>query len=251
MNPTSGCVNTGVTQLINVRHQAAVECGGKIYLFGGETSTNPALNTIYVFNPSSGTVLSTGLTMRTGRCSPRAVLYGDKIYITGGYGGIDNSMVEVFDPTSGTISPTTMKTSRSAGSTMVAIEDEDVYLFGKKDVILGGIYTLNWGEDYAIRKEATVLSSLDYGTAVNYNGRIYTIGGSDYTDDIDNIRYDSDLVCCYDTKQDSYSDSNIRLPRPLSHMSAAVINEKIYVFGGESCENGVLTYHNDVYEIIP
>lgn len=250
-NPTDGCVDTGVRLPINVCHQAAVAYNGLIYLIGGETSTNPALNTIYVYNPSSGTVLSTGLTMRTGRCSPRAVLYGDKIYITGGYGGIDNSMVEVFDLTSGTISPTTMKTSRSAGSTMVAIEDDDVYLFGKKDVILGGIYTLNWGEDYAIRKEATVLSSLDYGTAVNYNGRIYTIGGSDYTDDIDNIRYDSDLVCCYDTKQDSYSDSNIRLPRPLSHMSAAVINEKIYVFGGESYENGVLTYYNDVYEIIP
>ena len=225
-NPTDGCVNTGITQPLSVCSQAAVEYDGKIYLFGGETSANPALNSIYVFDPALGTVTNTGLTMRTGRCSPRAALYDGKIYVTGGYGGNDNSSVEVFDPSENTIVDTGMNTSRSAGSTMVPIED-DIYFFGKKDIILGGIYALDWTGEDATKKEAELISSLDYGTAVNYKGRIYTIGGSDYTDDIDNIRYDSDIVACYDATQDSYSDSNIRLPHALSHMSAAVINERI------------------------
>ena len=249
-NPTTGCVNTGVIQPINVCHQAAVECGGLIYLFGGETATNSALNTIYVYNPASGTVTKTGVTMRTGRCSPRAVAIGTTIYVTGGYGGTDNSSVEAFDTTNNTIVDTGMNTDRSAGSTMVSTEDY-VFLFGRKDVINGGIYSLEFGGTNASRMNANITTSLDYGTAVNYQGRVYTIGGTDYTDDIDHRRIDKDVICCYDVEQDSYSDSYIRLPHALSHMSAVTINEKIYVFGGESQINGVTTYYNNVYEIIP
>ena len=249
-NPTTGCVNTGVIQPINVCHQAAVECGGLIYLFGGETATNSALNTIYVYNPASGTVTNTGVTMRTGRCSPRAVAIGTTIYVTGGYGGTDNSSVEAFDATNNTIVDTGMNTDRSAGSTMVSTEDY-VFLFGRKDVINGGIYSLEFGGTNASRMNANITTSLDYGTAVNYQGRVYTIGGTDYTDDIDHRRIDKDVIGCYDVEQDSYSDSYIRLPHALTHMSAVTINEKIYVFGGESQINGVTTYYNNVYEIIP
>ena len=249
-NPTDGCVNTGVTQLINVRHQAAVACNGKIYLFGGETATNSALNTIYVYDPVAGTVTNTGLTMRTGRCSPRAVAIEDTIYVTGGYGGTDNSSVEAFDTVNNTIVDTRMNTDRSAGSTMAATEDY-IFTFGRKDIVCGGIYSLDFGGTDATRMESNVIESLDYGTAVTHQGRIYTFGGTDYTDDIDHSRIDCDKVCCYDTLQDSYSDTNIRLPHALSHMSAAVIDEKIYVFGGESYLNGVTTYYNNVYEIIP
>ena len=249
-NPTDGCVNTGVTQLINVCHQAAVECDGKIYLFGGETATNPALNSIYVFDPANNTVANTGVTMRTGRCSPRAVAIDNIIYVTGGYGGTDNSSVEAFDTVNNTIVDTGMNTSRSAGSTMARTE-ENVYTFGRKDINNGGIYALNFARTDADRMDSNIIESLDYGVALSYKERIYTIGGTDYTDDIDHERIDCDKVCCYDASQDSYSDTNIRLPHALSHMSAVVINEKIYVFGGESYQNGVTTYYNNVYEIIP
>lgn len=249
-NPTDGCVNTGVTQPLSVRHQAAVECGGKIYLFGGETATNSALNTIYVYDPVAGTVTNTGVTMRTGRCSPRAVAKNSTIYVTGGYGGTDNSSVEAFDVASNTITDTGMNSSRSAGSTMAATEDY-IYTFGRKDIVNGGIYALDFAGTDATRMDSNVIESLDFGVALTYEGRIYTLGGTDYTDDIDHERIDCDKVCCYDPAQDSYSDTNIRLPHALSHMSAVVINERIYVFGGESYQNGVTTYYNNVYEIIP
>ena len=249
-NPTSGCVNTGVTQLINVRHQAAVECDGKIYLFGGETSTNPALNTIYVFDPVALTVTNTGVTMKTGRCSPRAVAVDNVIYVTGGYGGTDNSSVEAFDVTNNAITDTGTNTDRSAGQTMAKTE-ESVYTFGRKDIVNGGIYSLDFGSENASRMNSNIIESLDYGVAIALKGKIYTIGGTDYSDDIDHQRRDCDKVCCYDAEQDSYSDTNIRLPHALSHMSAAVINEKIYVFGGESYQNGTTSYYDEVYEIIP
>lgn len=249
-NPTTGCTNTGVTQPINVCHQAAVECGGLIYLFGGETATSSALNTIYVYNPTLGTVTNTGVTMKTGRCSPRAVAYGTTIYVTGGYGGTDNSSVEAFDTTNNTIVDTGINTDLSAGSTMVGTEDY-VFLFGRKSIINGGIYSFEYGGRTASRQESNITTSLDYGTAVAYNGLIYTIGGSDYTDDIDHRRIDKDVIGCYDPSRDSYSDSYIRLPHALTHMAAVTINEKIYVFGGESESNGVTTYYDNVYEIIP
>lgn len=250
-NPVTGTVDTGVTQPLSVCHQAAVECGGLIYLIGGKTATNAALNTIYIYNPATGTVTNSGVTMHTGRCSPRAVALNGIIYITGGYGGSDNASVEAFDTTNNTITDTNMDTDASSGSTMVKSDDDILFLFGRKDIVRGGIYSIDNLTNEVTRMKENVLTSLDYGAAISYKGKIYTIGGTDYSDDINHTRTDSDMVCCYNVDEGTYGDTRIRLPHALTHMSVGVINDRIYVFGGESLSNGVTTYYDDVYEIIP
>ena len=113
-------------------HTATVLSNGKVLLTGGLDSGYNVLSSAELFDPSTGTFISTA-SLNTGRYAHSATLLNSgKVLITGGYDSSGNlqTSAELYDPASGTFSPT--------GSLSIARYEATATLLNTGKVIFAG-----------------------------------------------------------------------------------------------------------------
>jgi len=107
----------------------SVVVGGKIYIIAGE---GPGAKTVDVFDPASNHWSSPAATI-TERTASTANVLDNKIFVMGGYVGIDVNLVEVFDPSSNSWD------IPDASGTFTAREGIASSVVGKSIYVLGGL----------------------------------------------------------------------------------------------------------------
>ena len=83
--------------------------------------------------------------------------------------------------------------------------------------------------------------------AAAHGGRIYTFGGANVNGEV------RDTIDAYDIASDTWTAGVARLPRPVCGLSAATIDDTIYLFGGATTTDpyAVETYVDDCYAFDP
>jgi hypothetical protein len=109
---------------------------GRVFVAGGEDNTATAIAAVELYNPTTGTWTLTS-NMSTARVNPTATLLNNgKVLVVGGYSIDDNSFplasAELYDPTTGTFSPT--------GSLSTARRNHTATLLSNGKVLIAGGY---------------------------------------------------------------------------------------------------------------
>ncbi len=131
---------TGTMNSAHVDHTATLLSNGKVLVASGEGSTNPDASNQQItlsaelYDPSTGTFTPTG-SMTIGRFNQAATTLSDgRVVITGGYADVNTrtatASAELYDPSTGTFSPT--------GTMNVARAEHTSTLLPNGTVLIGG-----------------------------------------------------------------------------------------------------------------
>lgn len=121
------------------QHSATLLDDGSVLIAGGITCPSAGsctyLNSAEAYNPSSGTIASTG-SMATARIAPSVLLGNGKVLVAGGY-NCDSSgncaslnSAEIYDPVAGTFSSAGNMTAARYGHTMTLLSNGQVLIAG-------------------------------------------------------------------------------------------------------------------------
>jgi hypothetical protein len=215
----------------------------KIYLFGG-TATSPS-SSIFCYNISTNTTSVLTETLPYAMSGIGCAAIGTKIYLFGGGTTTTNyPNILIFDTETETIADTGMKVHESTKYgcyTSVAAIGTNIYYFGgapctntvdsDSTTICGWAYCFNTISNTQTFKAYILGHYASACVAIGTN--IYIIGGR-------NSSYSVDTVICYDTETDTYTTLPYKLPSASCRMGCSVVNNKIYLFGGDSVANHIL-----------
>ena len=225
---------------------ASCNLNGKIYVFGGATGPeqpSAMSNALEVFDPATNT-WSTPKTK--GSLAPRnnlcACVVRGKIYTLGGYTAEspgDVNTLEMFDPATNTWSvPETKGSFTPHGAFTANVVNNKIYAIGgyndkgtKGHRVLSTVEvfdpaTNTWS---APATTGTFRARLLHTSGV-VDGKIYVIGG---TPDVRNP-LTTDLVQVFDPATNAWSTpATTGTFTPRAYLSGAVVNNKIYVIGGQ------------------
>lgn len=214
---------------------------GKIYAIGGYNGT--ALNTVEEYDPSSNSWTSRA-NMPTSRSNVSVAVCNGKIYAIGGWPNGINA-VEEYDPLSDTwTSQTPLSQGRINTNGSTTLNNKVYFSGGKTNSTVFSIHeaydpiTNNW-----ITK-ANLPNTLWSGASVTLNNKIHFLGGTDTNSPGQYLpNYSTHYV--YDENNNSWS---IALPllNSRSNHAAVVVNNKIYVIGGNN-NIGSITNLNEEY----
>ncbi len=224
-------VTTLGATLPSVRYDAsaATAPNGKIYVFGGATTTsNRSLSAIVEFDPVAQTATTLEVTLPSRRNGTSAATAPNgKIYVFGGKttnefsGGIDD-IVE-FDPVAQTVTTlgVTLPSARCDTSAVTAPNGK-IYVFGGVDhnsYSLRDIVEFDPVAQTAIKLSATLPSA---SSALAANGKIYTFAGG----------FNDNSIAEFDPVTQTVMTLEATLPSMIDSTSTATApNGKIYVFG--------------------
>ncbi|HPH99727.1 MAG TPA: kelch repeat-containing protein, partial [Chitinophagaceae bacterium] len=221
-------------------YAAATAVGDKIYIFGGKTTNLRYTNTIEEFDTKTNTSITLADTLTDSKAFLTATAIGDKIYIFGGQGKLErtSNKIEIFDTKTKTISvlSDTLKERLDALSS-VAIGNS-IYIFG-------GRITRSGNTGYTISKKIEVLDTKTnkvsmlsqtltkerhFMSAAIIGDNIYLFGGVHDELGINGIENDIEI---FNTNTKAASILSDSLSQNKCATSAAVVEDKIFVFGGE------------------
>ena len=229
-NPDSNTWKTKSTIPHGCFWASAVTVGNKIYVMGGgEPYPGNVYN--YIYQPDSDK-WTTGASLLSIRMYHSAVAVNGKIYLIGGQNG-DGASEWYFDE----YNTLTNQWARKAqllnnGAWYCGVANIGDHIFR----IAGGGYSSaqikNHFDEYNISNDIwTEKTKFHMGLhapwAVTYNNKIYLMGGQS------NGQY-YDSVWVYDTISDKWSAANFKLREPRSYHKAAIIDDCIYVYGGQN-----------------
>lgn len=219
---------------------AAVELNGRFYAIGGINSFLEDSYAVEVYNPQTDRwVVAQPLPSKLHHVG--AVKFEDKVYVIGGF-FTENK--RHFIPVNSTyelnngkwIRKNDMPTARG-GLSLVAYKDK-IYAIGgsnsSESLPTVEIYDPSKGEWTG----ATPMNfPRDHLSVIELNGRIYALGGRNAYSCYMNIQKcplykNYDLVETYTPEKNTWAKAKSIL-NPRSGMVAAVLNKKIYIFGGE------------------
>jgi N-acetylneuraminic acid mutarotase len=212
---------------------------GKIYAIGGTNGI--ALNTVEEYDPSTNT-WSSKANMPTSRSNVSVAVYNGKIYAIGGWPyGI--SAVEEYDPLSDTwTSKTPLSQGRINTNGSTTLNNKVYFSGGKTNSTVFSIHeaydpiTNNW-----ITK-ANLPNTLWSGASVTLNNKIHFLGG---TNSLGQYLPNFSTHYVYDENNNSWSTA-LPLLNNRSNHAAVVVNNKIYVIGGND-NIGSITNLNEEY----
>jgi hypothetical protein len=232
----------------SVRHyHTAVTIAEKIYLFGGHTNSNP-VNELNVFDPQVGSqgewrALSPAGTAPNARYNHTAVALGSKMYVFSGQGSTYFKDLWVYDPAVGSdgtwskLSPTGSYPIQRVMHSAVALNGK-MYVFGGNASLLMNdlrVYDPSIGANgawSAVNPSGTAPSKRQAHTAAVIGGKMYIFGGNGSTGNLNDLHvYDPSVGA-----QGSWSALSPAgtIPCQRSYIKSAVINQKMYVFGGSA-----------------
>ncbi len=228
-------------------HFGSAVWNGRIYVFGGGGEGFKSLNRVDIYDPMADR-WSAGHPMPTTRSGVVAVTLGDLIYVMGGGfkkpDGTFNFLttVEIYDPKSDTWEkgPDLLMRHDAPASTVL---NERIYLFGgHHPAARGGPLTdpaTNFAEVFdeglktwdALVPLPTPRFSL---AAVTLGGKILAMGGGAFRD---GVFRNYDLVEGYDPVRQAWmKEGELSLPWPSAGLGGCVIDERVYVLGGNNGE---------------
>jgi N-acetylneuraminic acid mutarotase len=223
---------------------ASAVLDGKIYVMGGMTgpeTPDHMSNKLEIFDPATNswsTPSTTGtFTRRNNLC---ACVIDGKIYTMGGFDASnDVNAFEVFDPATNTwSSPKTTGMFNPRGAFTAHVIDGKIYVIGgfnnlaaKGHRVLGEVdifdpSTNTWS---APATTGTFNARLLHASGV-IDGKIYVVGGTQ------NIRdpLTTNTIQVFDPETNAWSTvKTTGIFTPRAYLSAAVVNNKIYVLGGQ------------------
>ncbi len=227
-------------------HSPTLTYQGKIYVFGGGGDHFDSLNSTQIFDPATGK-WSTGTPMPTPRSGSAYALVDGKIYVIGGMHKPKDGKffflknMEIYDPETD---------SWSTGPDMGHLHDYPACtMLDGKIYVLGGHHpeateggpSTDPGFEVCERFDpqtgeweqiASLLTPRFALSAVNYQGRIYTMGGVACTPE--GFR-NFDHLECYDPASNQWSMvEEFKLPYETAGQGSVVIGDQLYVFGGYS-----------------
>ncbi len=207
------------------------------------------LQTATAFSPDTWTPKSAMFTARIG-CA--AAVANGKIFVIGGYGGDVVNANEQYNPaTDEWAQKAPMPTPRT--DLAVASVNGIVYAIGGYQEDVGGVRYTNYGINEAYNPEADSwlnMSSMPtprVGLSANVaNGKIFLIGGAVVKDTLYGTRFEIKAANeVYDPATNSWTTAS-PIPTPVYYYASAVLDEKIYIIGGND-ENGG-TNLNQIYD---
>jgi hypothetical protein len=236
---SSGFVPTETMHVARTGHTATLLKDGKVLIVGGGDVTAE------LFDPASGTFSFTGAPMM-GRLGATATLLSDgRVLIAGGLGltaGPDGHLpllntAEVFDPTTGTFSPTgTMVQARqqhiatllSDGRVLIAGGYFDYICFTASaelfDPVTGTFSPTGFMLSERVGHTATLLAS----------GEVLVVGGSNgcAPDSADDPPWDPLFAELYEPNSGSFQGAGIMSTTRIHHAAVRLTNGKVLVLGG-------------------
>lgn len=218
----------------NIYNRSYSVVGNKIYFFGGsdDNSGFDIRRDIVVFDAdtNSVTTLSTSLPNRVGITSAAV---GTKIYLFGGrYKTTHYNRIEVFDTETYSISSASASLPKAMCNLPAVSLGTDIYLFGGKTV--DTYESTIWKFDTITNNITNTGAWLLHASKTPSSTRFYTI--SDGRILINNVGYTTFGGYCgimaLSPETHELTSVNYSLPRPLSDVTSAVVDNKIYLFGG-------------------
>lgn len=215
----------------------------KIYLFGG-TAASPS-NSIFCYNISTNTTSVLTETLPYAMSGIGCAAIGTKIYLFGGgTTTVNYPNILIFDTETESITDTGLRVHESTKYgcyTSVAAIGTDIYYFGgaprtntvtsDSTTICGWVYRFNTVSNTQTFK--TYILGHYASACVVIGTKVYIIGGR-------NSSYSIDTIICYDTETNTYTTLPYKLPSASCRMGCSVVNNKIYLFGGEGTTNHIL-----------
>ncbi|MCO4782931.1 MAG: hypothetical protein KC646_11460 [Candidatus Cloacimonetes bacterium] len=214
-------------------NHSAVVYGNQIFFWGGE-NLNGRLNSTDVYNIDSNTwiIKSSGGALRT---KHSAHLYNDKIYYFGGreFGSNRLNTIDIYDIKSDSF------TSGLSGGTgrdahVSALLEDKVFLFGGLSQ-RGFEDSLDIYELAPWRSSNTNISRAHHTSEVSTSGNIYIIGGVNSSNIVTNS-----IDMYKATSRDLELVSTYYLNSPRKNHASVLLEDAIYVFGGEDNSNTIL-----------
>lgn len=246
-----------VNDLPDARTGAAIaEVDGKIYIFGGSGAGNQAAtgikqNTTFAYDPLTDTWTQKA-SMQTSRAGVSAAVYGEKVYVIGGYYDSNGSTyrtnkVEVYNTLTDsweTVSGLSIARSWSG----VTVLNDMIYVIGGGDNSSKIVSTV---ERYDITNDKwTTLRNFPIAvngmSAVTVNGKMYAYGGgTSFASGMSGAIYEYSVADDTWIKRNSFKTAT-------TSAASTVYNGEIYVLGGLNNTNSqsrVEVYNPDTNEL--
>jgi len=199
---------------------------GKIYLIGGYgTSDTEALDTVYVFDPSTQTYTQVA-SLNYARWGAIAVAYNGKIYVFGGIDGSKNPVpyVEVYDPNTDTwtVLNNTLPSELQGQGQMAVTDGQYIYIYYDRY-----LYRYDPSTDsYTLLDDNPPVYVARWGAMALYNNKIYILCGSNPSEYLNEVMW-------YDLSTGTWHTGT---PAPHKVHGVArenpIIGDKIYIAGG-------------------
>ncbi|SHK92544.1 kelch repeat-containing protein [Desulforamulus aeronauticus] len=233
----------------------AVVINNKIYVFGGALSSGFSNNIIKI-EKSGDKLIQTVLPIvfPDPISHMSAVATNNKIYLFGGHylrGSVYSAVDDIyeFDPTSELLIKLNIKLPKPIlGMASAVAPNGKVYIFGGNDrsaVMYDDILEFDPQNKTVTIISTKLPSKITYPSVETApNGKIYIFGGYDYT-----VTFDSILE--FDPQSKTITNLIQKLPNPTYCMSSALLNGKIYLFGGASVMSGTALEYDSIVEFNP
>jgi N-acetylneuraminic acid mutarotase len=238
--------------------QSVAAVNGKIYVLGGFEGNPEARmgsRKVEVYTPSTNTWVKKA-DMLTGRGSLASVEVAGKIYVMGGSPGAAFPPVaaaEVYDPALDSWSKLPDMQEALDGAT-ASLVDGKVFVIGgtQYDSLTQERISISTVEEYDPETK-TWVKKTDMPTpryalsSCVINGKIYVIGGMISTFQMVTPVFATKAVEVYDPQTDTWT-KKADMPAPRADAALAVLNGKIYIFGGTETDDGSATSTIFVYD---
>lgn len=212
----------------------AVHDGRNAYVFGGANG-GKELDTIVQIELATGDIRTLDVRLPSPRIGLSATMYGGMAYVIGGHSnGTMISAILRFDPTSANLS--VMGAALPAGLAGIGIASDE------RGILLFGGNTGSGGTDRVMRydtgkDELTVLPErlpypVFHAPAVGFDGKVLLIGGSGQLVGWE-VSKAVDTIIEFDPSTGRSQISNARLSSPRERATAASIDGRVVVFGGQ------------------
>ena len=232
---SSGKVSDAGFRLPQPRMSAcAVLVGDHAFVFGGADG-GLELDTILAIDLPDGPVRTLDARLPSPRIGLVAAVSGGMVYLFGGHSnGTKIANVTRFDPGSENISLTGASLPSGRAGMGVATGERGIYLFGGKTDPGASDEVLLYDP---AKDNLTVLPermpyTVYHAPAVVFEGKVLIIGGNAQFPDW-NVSKATDTIIEFDPGTGKSKTLPARLPSPRERSSAAVVDGKVLVFGGQ------------------
>lgn len=211
--------------------------GNNLTIVGGLTSSGSSASGIYNLNTNDGN-LSLMASLAAGVHDMASSLINGKMAIFGGGQSSSVNTSQIISPTNGSITTAKMPQLRS-DSTAVSL--------GNKSYIIGGYNGTNADAQVLTTTNGTSFNQygnlpvpVRYAAVAVLNGQIYILGGLAASGS--NSGNPINTVQIIDPKSHTIIKANWKLPMPLEGASAVVLNNELFLIGGQSNTNQNIPY---------